>query len=131
MKLHHIGLVVKDIEISAKHYEDVFGMERMSRITFDPNQKVKVLFMAHKGIDLKYELIEPAGSESPAFQWLKKRVSMYHLCYVVRDIEKTVQELTEKGCLLISKPISAKAFNEKKIAFLLTSENLIIELLEQ
>ena len=130
MKFHHVGLAVKDISVSARNLRNILGFSRASEVIFDPIQKVNVLFMVQKGTDLKHELIEPVGSDSPAHQWLKRRTPLYHLCYEVKYIENTIEKMRREGCLLIRKPVFANAFLGKRAAFLMTPENLIIELVE-
>jgi len=131
MKFHHIGLAVKDLSMSAKHFRNLLGMVRISEVIFDPIQKVNVVFMAQQGTGLKHELIEPVGPDSPAYQWLKRGTSLYHLCYEVKYIENTIEKMKREGCLLIGKPVSANAFQGKRAAFVMTPENLILELVEE
>ena len=67
------------IKSSSKHYEDSFGWQNKSEIFYDPIQDVRVLFMCDDN-NILYELIEPAGKDSPIVKLLDKRVSLYHFC---------------------------------------------------
>lgn len=130
MKIHHLGIAVKNIEYSVAFYEDSLGWKLVTPQYIDPIQKVKVCFMGDEN-DILYELIEPIGDDSPVKSLLEKRISLYHFCYKVNDIFKTIEDLTKKGFILITGPVQAVAFNGKKIAFLFNSDNLTIELVEE
>jgi len=129
MKINHLGIAVRNIDISAKRYRDSLGWKKDSDKVTDPIQKVHVLFM-RDDMGNRYELLESAGNDSPINTILQKRNSLYHFCYEVNDINIKIKELTEKGFLLISGPAEAVAFNGKLIAFLINWDNLIIELVE-
>jgi methylmalonyl-CoA/ethylmalonyl-CoA epimerase len=130
MKIHHLGIAVKDIESSALHYRDSLGWERRSQVYIDDIQQVKVLFMGDNNRVL-YELIEPIGKDSPVSHILSKRISLYHFCYIVNDLNYAIQKISKNNFVLITGPVEAAAFNGKRIAFMINSDNLIIELLEK
>ena len=130
MKLHHLGIAVKDVKSSSLNYSKNLGWQKKSEIIFDPVQNVKVLFMGDENNTL-YELIEPVDKNSPVSRLLEKRISLYHFCYEVDDIEFTIKDLLRKKFVLISGPVRAAAFNGKQIAFLFNSDNLTIELVEK
>lgn len=131
LKFNHVGLVVKDIEKSAKFYENILNMKRTTGVIYDPEQKVNLLFLKDQNVEgLTYELIQPVYEDSPSAQWLKKGNTLQHFCYEVEDIQKGIEYFTDNGGYLFVEPVPAVAFNNKLIAFLLTKEKLIIELLE-
>lgn len=130
MKLDHLGLAVKDIREASRFYSKSMGWKERSVIFLDPIQKVNVLFMADEN-GFVYELLEPTDKDSPVSRFLEKRISLYHLCYAVENLEKKLEELTTKGFYLISEPSKATAFGGRNIAFLINRDNLIIELVEQ
>ena len=62
---------------------------------------------------------------------MEKRVNILnHLAYESKNFEKDLRKLINKGFRMISKPIKAKAFNDRKVTFLINKLNLIIELIE-
>jgi methylmalonyl-CoA/ethylmalonyl-CoA epimerase len=130
MRINHLGIAVKNIETSVIMYKESLGWKKLTDLLYDPVQKVNILFMGdrHGG---KFELLEPVGNDSPISKMLDRRVGLYHICYEVQDINLKIKELTNTGFLLISGPVKAVAFDNKLIAFLINSDNLIIELLEQ
>ena len=130
MKINHLGIVVKSIESSMAMYKESLGWKEINNLIYDPVQKVNILFMGDRH-GSKFELLEPVGKESPISKMLDRRIGLYHICYEVRDIKLKIKELTKTGFFLISDPVEAVAFDNKMIAFLINSDNLIIELLEQ
>jgi Glyoxalase/Bleomycin resistance protein/Dioxygenase superfamily len=130
MKLHHLGISVKSINNSVKHYQNSLNWHQISSIIYDPVQDVNITFMSD-GNNILYELIEPSSVNSPISGLLKKRISLYHVCYEVGRIQDKINELEKKGFLKILGPVAAVAFDGRKVAFLINSDNLTIELLEK
>jgi len=131
MKLSHVGIIVKDIKEGIKNHETLFGYKQLSDIIEDPIQKVRVVLMGHSDEDpVKIELISPLGEDSPVTDLLKKRQSLYHLCYEVPDIEEAKNLARKNGAIVISKPVEAPLFDNRKICFLFTKDHYVIELVE-
>ena len=129
MKMSHLGIAVKSIETSVVMYKESLGWKEITKLTYDPVQKVNILFMIDNH-ENKFELLEPVGNDSPIDKMLERRIGLYHICYEVQDIDMEIKELTKTGFLLISGPVVAVAFDGRMIAFLINRDNLIIELLE-
>ncbi len=130
MKIKHLGIAVKSIESSVVMYKESLGWNEITKLIYDPVQKVNLLFMIDEHGN-KFELIEPVGDDSPIKNMIDKRICLYHICYEVQDINSKINELTKNGYFLISKPVKAIAFDNNLIAFLINRDNLIIELVEQ
>lgn len=118
-KFHHIGIAVNSIRTVNPECE----------IFTDKIQKVSVAFVSLNGI--KTELIEPLNENSPVNQSLKKGVKLVHVCYEVSDLEKTLQECRQHGFHCVAKPVSATAFNDRKIAWVYSKYYGLFELLER
>jgi len=130
MKINHIGIVVKDIDQSIEYYKQTLSWNLISKKIYDPIQKVFIAFLKDKENGILYELIEPDNLDSPVANLISKRISLYHICYEVNDINKSIESLKQGGFILISQPEKAIAFNMKLVAFLMSKDNLIIELVE-
>jgi methylmalonyl-CoA/ethylmalonyl-CoA epimerase len=131
VKLSHIGILVEDIEQGIKNHEALFGYKQLGPIIDDTTQKVRVVLMGTSDIDpVKIELISPLGDDSPVKNLLEKRQSLYHLCYEVEDIEEAMKNARKSGAVIISKPVEAPLFDERKICFLFTRDRYVIELVE-
>ncbi|TFG34079.1 methylmalonyl-CoA epimerase [Candidatus Thorarchaeota archaeon] len=131
MKLSHIGILVKDIDEGIKHHKALFGFEQLGEIVDDSTQRVRVVLMGHSEDDpVKIELIAPLGEDSPVTDLLRKRQSLYHLCFEVSDIETAKAEARKSGAIVISQPVEAPLFGDRKICFLFTKDHYVIELVE-
>lgn len=130
MKLHHLGIAVKSIKESCSFYENSLGWVIRSKVYYDPIQSVNVQFLGDEN-DILYELIEPVDLQSPVANFLNKRISLYHFCYEVIDINQSIKDLINSGFLLISGPSESVTFNGKQIAFIINQDNLTIELVER
>jgi len=127
---HHIGVAVRTLVEAIPSYRDLFGYELISNCFDDPIQKVSVCFLSRGDSDPVIELVAPLGPISPIIGILKKNAGIYHICYEVNDISASIEQMTKKGCYPISGPDPAVAFNQRKIAWLMTGTNLLVELLE-
>jgi len=124
MRLHHIGIACDDIQKEQDQIEKIHNVVSISYIVCDENQNA-YLCMVEIENGLNIELI--AGKRVENF--IKKRISYYHLCYEVDDINYEITRLQESGAFLVAEPQPAILFNNKKVAFLMVSYGLI-ELLE-
>jgi methylmalonyl-CoA/ethylmalonyl-CoA epimerase len=131
-RLHHVGLIVRSIEESMPRYLRSLGGTWDSQIFHDPIQRVKVAFLQPAlGPQVQIELVEPAGEDSPVRRFLETaNGGMHHLCYEVKNLEESLKEMRAGGARLVRPPKPAVAFQGRRIAWVLTAENLLIELLE-
>ena len=130
MKIHHIGIVVDNIQNSLGEFSKFIKFDEITIPTLVGSQKVNVCFM--KLDTLKIELIEPIGNDSPVKTFLEKGGGFNHICFEVDDLSKTIDEIIKEGGRLIVSPV--EGFEGKQIAFVLlnmkkTNFNLI-ELVE-
>lgn len=128
--MHHLGFVVASIESAAKPFARSVNGSWDGAIFHDPIQKVKVTFLSMPGTEVQMELIEPAGEQSPVRAFLEKGGGLHHLCYEVNDCEQAVAAMRQRGSMLARRPRPAVAFEGRRIAWVLTAEQLLIELLE-
>lgn len=114
-KLDHIAIAVKNLEDTAKFYQDLLGLELKS-VEVVKEQKTKVGFLPIGETNI--ELVEPAGDDSPLIKFLDtKGPGIHHLCFEVDDIERELKVLTDKGAQLIDKTPRPGA-HQTQIAFL-------------
>jgi methylmalonyl-CoA/ethylmalonyl-CoA epimerase len=128
----HLGVAVASIDKAIPVYRDLFGYELTSGPFDDPIQKVSVCFLGRASTgDITIELVAPLGEDSPVNRTLAKGGSAYHVCYEVDDLDGTLAQLSGKGCLVVSKPVPAVAFNQRRIAWLYTPTRQLVEMLEK
>lgn len=130
MKLHHVGIVVSNIQESLGELKRYLNFETVSTIMPVGSQKVNICLM--KIGDPFLELIEPASPDSPISEFAKSGGGIHHLCFEVKDIELELESLSRKGATILVTPV--KGFDERRIAFVdLNTKNTkcgLVELLE-
>jgi methylmalonyl-CoA/ethylmalonyl-CoA epimerase len=133
-KIHHVGIAVESIEESLRFHIDVLGMKQVSEVVFDELQNVKVVLLSPSGDSSAdfalVELVESVGS-SPVDQILKQRNHLYHYCVEVQNIEESLNEARKKHCIIVLKPTPAKLFEGRRIAFVWTPSQYLLEFLEK
>jgi methylmalonyl-CoA/ethylmalonyl-CoA epimerase len=129
--VHHLGIAVVDIESALGFYQAALGFTLVSKMFCDPIQKVRVCFLANEPTrNLTVELISPLEAASPVNGYLSKGIGAYHVCYEVEHLEKALEELRAKGCVLIAPPVAAVAFDGRRIAWCFTPTKQLVEFVE-
>ena len=130
--LHHLGCVVPSISTVADAFAASISASWDGHIIHDPLQRVRVAFF--KPADARnpvYELVEPAGDNSPVTNFLKKGGGLHHVCYEIDDLELGLKEASGAGWLMVSPPKPAVAFGGRRIAWIYSKDRLLMELLER
>jgi methylmalonyl-CoA/ethylmalonyl-CoA epimerase len=130
MTLHHVGLAVDSIASHAEHYRQALGIELSGDIVEDEIQRVRVAF-APVGPNVFIEFVEPLDADSPIARVLKNGGGVYHLCYLVPNIEAAIERVRRAGGRLVSGPTPARAFAGRRIAWVYTSTRTLLEFLEE
>jgi len=125
MKVHHVGIVVKDIEKACLLYRGL-GYVQVDSIIEDNVQHNRLLFL--KNGELLVELIEPINSSSPVYN--PRNLGYHHICYEVEDLDKAIFSFEDAGLgKIFTDKITAPAFNGRKVVFAILKNGTIIELL--
>jgi methylmalonyl-CoA/ethylmalonyl-CoA epimerase len=130
MKLHHVGVVVKDLASYGDAYGRLLGLTSDSEVFHDPLQKVHIQFWRDARGSL-LELIEPASEDSPVWRDAKKGGGLNHLCYEVADMDKQIEQSVQQGAMIARPPLPAIAFGGRRVVFLYFLELGLIEFVEQ
>jgi methylmalonyl-CoA/ethylmalonyl-CoA epimerase len=130
VKFHHVGLIVGSLEIGKQFLEKVnLGMSFGEEIE-DTEIGVKVQF----GVDnqgLRYELVAPLNEQSLIWNYLHSRDNMlHHMAFLVDEFDQKRLELRSTGCVPLSEPMRAAAFQGRRVAFFLTPLRTILEIIE-
>jgi methylmalonyl-CoA/ethylmalonyl-CoA epimerase len=131
-KLRHVGVAVPKLGPTTDALEALFGYKVVSGPFDDPIQKVSVNFLAKSENDVaEIELIAPLSEDSPITSMLAKGGgAAYHLCFETSDIEQALAHAKANGCIIVSPPVPAVAFNGRKIAWIYTRSRQLFELVE-
>ena len=130
LSLHHVGIAVASIEESAAFYIDHFGYAIESPIIHDPVQTAFVQFLRVPGDSPFLELVAPDSPESKLASAVRKGGGLNHMCYRVADIEAAMAKLNSIQMTVLCSPVAAVAFPGRRIAWLLGSDRVPVELVE-
>lgn len=98
MRLHHVGIVVADLDEATSHYE-ALGFRNGERHEIREQNIAAVTFRAGPGW---MELIQPTDLEGPIARYMSKRgEGVHHVAYAVDDIVATMRRLSDAGMRLI------------------------------
>lgn len=130
LRLHHVGYIVANIEQTIDSFVKSVNGVWNGAIFHDPIQKVRVTFIDTPGTTVQIELVEPADQASPVSAFLAAGGGLHHVCYEVQDCDRTLTKMRERKAMIVRRPKPAVAFGGRKIAWAITAEKLLIELLE-
>jgi methylmalonyl-CoA/ethylmalonyl-CoA epimerase len=131
-RLHHIGVLVRDIPAKAAELVARFGYVIESEVVEDPRQTALVQFLRLPGAEGWLELVSPAGPSSVLRSALDRRAgATHHICYEVDDIAVACQQLRGQAMALVAPAVPAAAFAGRKIAWLIDRDHLLVELVER
>ncbi len=133
IKVHHLGIAVSKMEASIKAYENL-GWQLEGSVTDDEIRNVKIAFMKHSATGEMIELISPMGENSPVtgiLKTMRKVATPYHICYEVKDLERALEALKDERYMLTDEAKPAPAIGGRRVAFLMSKDGGLIELLEE
>ena len=116
-KVNHIAIAVSDIKSAKKSWEKSLGCN-VSEIKELPDHGVKVLFITFSNI--KIELIEPLGNNSPIEKFLAKnpKGGIHHICLEVNNINKAMDKIVNNGVEILGDGSVKTGAHGKPIIFL-------------
>lgn len=129
IKVEHLGIAVKDLERAGKVFEDVLGQKAFKE-EFVTSEGVNTSF--YQVGETKIELLVSDDPESPINKFIAKRgEGIHHVAFLVDDLKKEIERLSNKGYQLIGEPRNGA--DNKRIVFLHPKETngVLIELCEE
>lgn len=128
LNVHHIGIVVDDLDKGKEVYEAAFSMKEQARFTVDAF-KAEVCFLPVNNTYI--ELVKPL-SEDGLGHFLKKHGSgtLHHICYIVDDMAEAFRYFTEEKGLrsVTGAPQCVPCFREALFFHPKDTGNVLIEL---
>ncbi len=126
-KLEHIGIAVRDLEVSNRIFARLLGREHY-KIEEVPSEGVRTSFFQVG--DIKIELLEATREDSAISKFIEKRgEGLHHLAFEVDDIQKSMAtQAAQDFTLLSDKP--KEGADHKLICFLhpRTTNGVLVEL---
>ena len=115
MKLHHIGIVVKNIQESLGELTKYLDFESTTIPSLVGSQKVNICFLKTNNVFL--ELIEPTQENSPISNFIKEGGGFHHLCFEVDDIHIELEKMKKNGAYVIVDVV--RGFENRLTAFVM------------
>jgi methylmalonyl-CoA/ethylmalonyl-CoA epimerase len=99
-RLHHLGIIVKNLEQSLQLYVDLLGLKPWDKgVMNTPEHGLRVILLPVG--DIPIELIEPIGTKSRYARFLKQRgEGLFHICIFTDNYDVEVNDLKKKGIAL-------------------------------
>jgi methylmalonyl-CoA/ethylmalonyl-CoA epimerase len=129
MIIDHICFAVKDLKDGISYWKNVFGYDQMTEIITNSLQKVRVTFL-HKENSIDIKLIEPLETNESLIKFVNRGGGFHHICFKCSDINNKIEELKDKGLIMMVPPQPGEAFNNNNIAFLFARYGLNLELID-
>ena len=129
-KIEHIGIAVKDLEVSNKLFGSLFG-EKHYKEEEVVSEGVKTSFF--KSGPNKIELLQATSPDSPIAKFLEKKgEGIHHIAFAVDDIKSEIKRLQGEGFIVLNE-IPKKGADNKLVAFLhpKTTNGVLIELCQE
>jgi methylmalonyl-CoA/ethylmalonyl-CoA epimerase len=115
LKIEHIGIAVKDLDISEKIFSDILNSNPYKREAVDSESVLTSFFQTGPN---KIELLVPTSDNSPIQKFLdKKGEGIHHIAFAVDNIQEEMDRLSNEGFVLLNeKP--KKGADGKWVCFL-------------
>ena len=130
MKIDHIGIVVRDVNMAKNVYENLLNCEIMGEEILE-DRGLKVLFV--KVGEVRIELIQPIREDSEVSKFLEKRgEGIHHIAFEVENIEETLKKAKDMKLKLINEEPKKGAHNTL-VAFLhpKSTNGVLMELVQK
>jgi methylmalonyl-CoA/ethylmalonyl-CoA epimerase len=130
LKLEHIGIAVKNLEVSIPVFEKLLNTPcyKTEKVA---SENVNTAFF-RKG-ESKIELLESTTENGVIARYIeKKNEGIHHLAFEVADIEAEMQRLTSEGFVLLNES-PKKGADNKLVCFLhpKNTNGVLIELCQE
>ncbi|MEX2379344.1 MAG: methylmalonyl-CoA epimerase [Vicingaceae bacterium] len=129
-KIEHLGIAVKNLEVSARMYESLLGRPSYKSEKVVSEGVTTLFFQIGES---KIELLEANNPDSPIAKFIEKRgEGIHHIAFDVENIDAEIERLKMEGFQLIHETPKSGADN-KRIAFLhpKSTGGVLVELCEE
>ncbi len=129
-KIEHIGIAVKDLEVSNLVFEKLFGAPAYKFEDVETEGVTTSFFMNGPN---KIELLAAINPESPIAKFIEKKgEGIHHIAFDVEDIVSEIARLKKEGFVVLNE-IPKKGADNKIVAFLhpKSTNGVLIELCQE
>ena len=129
-KIEHIGIAVKDLEVSNTLFEKLFGAPAYKSEVVESEGVTTSFFLNGPN---KIELLAATNPESPIAKFIEKKgEGIHHIAFDVEDIVSEIARLQKEGFVVLNE-IPKKGADNKLVAFLhpKSTNGVLIELCQE
>ena len=129
-KIEHIGIAVKDLDVSNTLFEKFFGVSHY-KIEEVASEGVRTSFF--KSGPNKIELLEATKGDSAIAKFIERKgEGVHHIAFAVTDIRQEIARLKNEGFTVLNEE-PKKGADNKWVAFLhpKTTNGVLIELCQE
>ena len=127
-RVHHVAVVVRDIESSLAFYRDTLGLPVGLLLPIESDEVVIAFLDIGES---RIELVQPTSTTTGVARFLEKKgEGFHHVCFETPDVDATLAELADRGVELIDE--RARRGAEGPVAFLhpRSCHGVLVELIE-
>ncbi|AYN06086.1 MULTISPECIES: methylmalonyl-CoA epimerase [unclassified Flavobacterium] len=129
-KIEHIGIAVKDIEVSNLLFEKLLGVSAYKSEAVESEGVITSFFQTGPN---KIELLAATNPDSPIAKFLEKKgEGIHHIAFDVLDIVAEVERLKHEGFVVLNE-VPKKGADNKLVVFLhpKSTNGVLIELCQE
>jgi methylmalonyl-CoA/ethylmalonyl-CoA epimerase len=129
-KIEHIGIAVKDLEVSNTLFEKLFGAPAYKSEVVESEGVTTSFFLNGPN---KIELLAATNPESPIAKFIEKKgEGIHHIAFDVEDIVSEIARLQNEGFVVLNET-PKKGADNKLVAFLhpKSTNGVLIELCQE
>jgi catechol 2,3-dioxygenase-like lactoylglutathione lyase family enzyme len=130
LRLHHVGIVVRDLEASVAWYRRHLGFEHQYDYAF-PGAQATIVVRGDARLEFfQVEGAAPMTSERQAFEASLRLGGINHLALEVDDLDAAVAALEAKGVEIAIPPSDVPNGSGDRYAFIHDNERMLVELFQ-
>ena len=129
-KIEHIGIAVKDLEVSNTLFEKLFGAPAYKSEVVESEGVTTSFFLNGPN---KIELLAATNPDSPIAKFIEKKgEGIHHIAFDVEDIVSEIARLQKEGFVVLNE-IPKNGADNKPVAFLhpKSTNGVLIELCQE
>ena len=129
-KIEHIGIAVKDLEVSNTLFEKLFGAPAYKSEVVESEGVTTSFFLNGPN---KIELLAATNPDSPIAKFIEKKgEGIHHIAFDVEDIVSEITRLQKEGFVVLNET-PKKGADNKLVAFLhpKSTNGVLIELCQE
>lgn len=133
LRLDHIGIVVKDLNLSSRDYQRLHGLNPITGRIHEPAHDVDIIFLeTGHGIFPMIELITPLSDASKVSGFLNKTGGgIHHLAYEVGDISEAIGHYESLGAIILGDIVPGAGHSNLPTVWIYLPDKSLIELIQK